>query len=594
MAKVSRPARPVILVADDTPANLGVLFELLGQNDYDVMVAEDGESALQRVEHTQPDLILLDVVMPNLDGFETCRRLKSSERTRDIPVIFMTGLTETVDKLKGFALGAVDYITKPFQQEEVLARVRTHLTLQRVKAELAENEERLTRIIDGAMDAIVTLDGEGRITLFNHAAEQVFHCTVGAALGRAFADYLSSDLRRALEGHMGAERGSPASKQAVWLPPGLVARRAEGTEFPVEATLSRVEVRGRPLYTLILRDIEERRRQEAAFNRLHGLTLSLQDEIRREHNFEEIIGGSGTLKAALEAVEQVAPTDATVLVTGETGTGKELIARAIHDRSRRQGKALVKLNCATLPAGLVESELSGHEKGSFTGAYARKLGRFELADGATLFLDEIGELPLDLQSKLLRVLQEGEFERVGGSQTFKVDVRVVAATNRDLEAYAGEGKFRSDLYYRLKVFPIALPPLRERREDIPALVRHFVGKHAAKLGRRIETVAPETLTLLKNYSWPGNIRELDHIIERAVIVTQGPTLAFGDWLREPGGAPPSAAFPTLDETERAHIVKALEQCGWRVSGEQGAAKLLDMPATTLESRMKRMGLTRPS
>jgi len=594
MVELSRPARPLILVADDTPATLGVLFELLGQNDYDVMVAEDGESALQRVEHTRPDLILLDVVMPNLDGFETCRRLKSSERTRDIPVIFMTGLTETVDKLKGFSLGAVDYITKPFQQQEVLARVRTHLTLQRVKAELAENEERLTRIIEGAMDAIVTLDGEGRITLFNHAAEQVFYCPVGAALGRTFADYLSSDLRRALEGHMGARRGSQALKKAVWLPPGLMARRGDGTEFPVEATLSKVEVSGRPLYSLILRDIEKRRRQEAAFNRLHGLTLSLQEEIQSEHNFAEIIGGSWALKAALEAVEQVAPTDATVLVTGETGTGKELIARAIHKRSRRKDKALVKLNCATLPAGLVESELFGHEKGSFTGAYARKLGRFEFADGATLFLDEIGELPLNLQAKLLRVLQEGEFERVGGSQTFKVEVRVVAATNRDLEAYAREGKFRSDLYYRLNVFPIRLPPLRERREDIPALVRHFVRKYAAKLGKRIETVTPHTLALLQSYSWPGNIRELDHIIERAVIVTQGPTLAFGDWLREPGGASPATSFPTLGEAERAHIVKALEQCGWRVSGEQGAAKLLDMPATTLESRMKRMGLTRPS
>ncbi|MGQ0591908.1 MAG: alpha/beta fold hydrolase [Gammaproteobacteria bacterium] len=371
----------------------------------------------------------------------------------------------------------------------LIALAIEHHERQRAERALAENEERLSRIIEGAMDAIVTLDGEGRITLFNHAAEQVFYCPAGAALGRAFADYLSSDFRCALEGHMDA-RGSRASKQAVWLPPGLMARRADGTEFPVEATLSRVEANGQPLYTLILRDIEKRRRQEAAFSRLHGLTLSLQDEIQSEHNFAEIIGGSGALKAALEAVEQVAPTDATVLVTGETGTGKELIARAIHDRSRRKAKALVKLNCATLPAGLVESELFGHEKGSFTGAYARKLGRFEVADGGTLFLDEIGEMPLELQSKLLRVLQEGEFERVGGSQTLKVDVRVVTATNRDLEAYAREGKFRSDLYYRLNVFPIPLPLLRERREDIPALVRHFVGKYAAKLGKRIETVTP--------------------------------------------------------------------------------------------------------
>ena len=393
---------------------------------------------------------------------------------------------------------------------------------------------------------------------------------------------------------MSARRGSQASKQAVWPPPGLMARRAEWTDYPIEATLSRVEANDQPLYAHLLRDIEKPSPQEAAFHRLHGLTPSLQEEIQAQHNFAEIIGGSGALHAVLEAVEQVAPTDATVLVTGETGTGKELIARAIHDRSRRKAKALVKLNCATLPAGLVESELFGHEKGSFTGAYARKLGRFEVADGATLFLDEIGDLPIDLQAKLLRVLQEGEFERVGGSQTFKVDVRVVAATNRDLEAYTREGKFRSDLYYRLNVFPIPLPPVRERREDIPALVRHFVGKYAAKLGKRIEAVRPETLARLKSYSWPGNIRELEHIIERAAIVTQGPILAFGDWLREPGGASPATSFPTLDEAERLHILKALEASGWRVSGEQGAAEILDVPATTLDYRMKRLGISRPS
>jgi transcriptional regulator with GAF, ATPase, and Fis domain len=345
---------------------------------------------------------------------------------------------------------------------------------------------------------------------------------------------------------------------------------------------------------MILRDIAAREQAEAEFNRLHGLNLYLRDEIQAEHDFEEMVGASAALRAVLGEVETVAGTQATVLVTGETGTGKELIARALHNRSARQAKPLIKLNCATIPANLAESELFGHEKGAFTGALARKLGRFELANGGTLFLDEVGELPLDLQAKLLRVLQEGEFERVGGSQTLKTDVRVVAATNRDLAQRCREGQFRSDLYYRLNVFPIQSPALRDRREDIPLLVRHFVQKYAASLGKTIETVPLTTLARLQAYSWPGNVRELQHVIERAVIVSRGSTLEFGDWLREPtaeSGAG-KASVTTLEEMEREHILKTLEITGWRVSGESGAARLLGLKPTTLEARMKKLGIER--
>jgi transcriptional regulator with GAF, ATPase, and Fis domain len=280
-------------------------------------------------------------------------------------------------------------------------------------------------------------------------------------------------------------------------------------------------------------------------------------------------------------------------VTGETGTGKELIARAIHNLSTRKQGVLVKVNCAAIPAGLIESELFGHEKGAFTGALARKIGRFELADNATIFLDEVGEIPLDLQTKLLRVLQEGEFERLGSAKTIKVNVRVIAATNRDLDKEVREGSFRSDLFYRLNVFPIQLPALRDRKQDIQLLVSYFVRKYSAMMGKKVESVSAKSLETLKHYPWPGNIRELEHVIERAVILSQGPELDLGDWM--PRGSPGIGATPlvTLEDVERSHITAILTQTAWRVSGEKGAAKILGLNPTTLEARMKKLGIQRP-
>jgi formate hydrogenlyase transcriptional activator len=326
--------------------------------------------------------------------------------------------------------------------------------------------------------------------------------------------------------------------------------------------------------------------------RLQDENLYLQEEIKTDYNFEEIVGESGILKKMLRAVERVAQTDTTVLLLGETGTGKELIARAIHHLSPRKHRTLVKVNCAALPAGLIESELFGHEKGAFTGALARKIGRFELADGGTIFLDEIGDLPLELQAKLLRVLQEGEFERVGGSPTIKVDVRVIAATNRDLEKAVQQGGFRPDLYYRLNAFPVRLPPLRERREDISLLVRYFVMKCGSKLGKRIEAIPQKAMHALLAYPWPGNVRELENVIERAVILSQGSQLELGEWLPRFAGTAHGERLATLEEVEREHIVRTLELTGWRVSGEGGAANLLGLRPTTLEARMKKLGIQR--
>ena len=319
-----------------------------------------------------------------------------------------------------------------------------------------------------------------------------------------------------------------------------------------------------------------------------------------ERRFERIIGNSAALESVLEQVEQVASTDSTVLIEGETGTGKELIAHAIHNASQRYGRAFIKLNCAAIPLDLLESELFGHEKGAFTGAIAQKIGRFEMADKGTLFLDEVGDIPSALQPKLLRVLQEQEFERLGSGRTHKVDVRLVAATNRNLVKMVARGQFRSDLYYRLNVFPIVLPALRERREDIPALVTHFVKMFSRRMGKQVESIPPETMAAFQWYSWPGNIRELQNLVERAVILSRDGVLPNPLHKNQTELTAASAhrarTFPSsmaLEDSDRALILETLEQAGWIVGGPRGAAGKLGLKRTTLLAKMKRLGISRP-
>jgi formate hydrogenlyase transcriptional activator len=357
-------------------------------------------------------------------------------------------------------------------------------------------------------------------------------------------------------------------------------------------------------------DITERRRSyqeiQALKTKLEAENIYLQEEIRTEHNFEEIVGSSAALMEVLQKVELVAPTDATVLLSGETGTGKELIARAIHARSARKSRAMVTVNCGAIPSSLVESELFGHVKGAFTGALERAIGRFELADGSTLFLDEVGELPLDTQVKLLRALQEREFQPVGSSKTVRVDVRIIAASNRDLEQAIKTGAFRADLFYRLNVLPIRIPPLRERQSDIPQLVMFFLGRCCRKLGKKITAVSDDTMELLLRYDWPGNIRELQNIIERGVVLSRGPVFtlgrdvfnmpdvpgppAIGDGASEP---PPVPEPPLrLADAERLHILSVLKQTGGVIDGPKGAAKILGLHPNTLRGRVKRLGIDR--
>ena len=321
-------------------------------------------------------------------------------------------------------------------------------------------------------------------------------------------------------------------------------------------------------------------------------TFRSADQERNPPRFEQIIGSSTALESVLEQVEQVAPTDSTVLIQGETGTGKELIARAIHNLSARCGRPFTKLNCAAIPFDLLESELFGHEKGAFTGAIAQKVGRFELADKGTLFLDEVGDIPAALQPKLLRVLQEQEFERLGGTRTHQVDVRLVAATNRNLVDMVKRNEFRSDLYYRLNVFPIPLPPLRDRREDIPALVAHFVEIYARRMDKQIEHISPETMSTLVSYQWPGNIRELQNFIERSVILTSGNLLHPPLTSLKSAATAESTGAITLEDAERDHIHKILEQTRWVVSGPNGAAARLGIKRSTLYFRMQKLGISR--
>ncbi|RZV56074.1 MAG: PAS domain S-box protein, partial [Flavobacteriaceae bacterium] len=321
--------------------------------------------------------------------------------------------------------------------------------------------------------------------------------------------------------------------------------------------------------------------------------IYLKEELRLDGSFNEIVGSSPPLRKMLRQVQQVAKTDSTVLILGETGTGKELIARAIHDSSNRKDKPMVKVNCSALPAELIESEFFGHEAGAFTSAIARKIGRFELANGGTIFLDEIGDLPIGLQTRLLRVLQENEFERVGGEETIKIDVRVITATNRNLEQEVINGNFRQDLYYRLNVFPITCPPLRKRMDDIPDLVNHFVNKYNQKLKKNITAVSQKTIDNLIKYKWPGNIRELEHVIERSVIVNQGSQLRIGAWFSNSdiGNVVPDD-LTTLEDVERNYITKVLDEVNWKIRGKNGAAEILGLKPTTLESRMKKWNISR--
>ncbi|MCC6320623.1 MAG: sigma 54-interacting transcriptional regulator [Phycisphaerales bacterium] len=464
-------------------------------------------------------------------------------------------------------------------------RAAAELARLRLERSLAENQERLRDLFDEAPIAYVHEGLDSRFIRANRAAMRILGITpdqVDGTFGKSFIPDTPDAQRRLREAFESIGRGTDTSGVVLEL-----RRRDNGKPIWIQ-WWSKPDKSGGYTRTMFL-DITDRVLMEQEQSRLSAENRRLNDEIRSSHNYGDIVGSSPSLRAVLERVDRVAPTDSTVLIHGETGAGKELIARSIHDRSRRRDAPFIKVNCAALPVGLVESEFFGHEKGAFTGAASARRGRFELADGGTIFLDEVGEVSADVQVKLLRVLQENEFERVGGSETIKVNVRVIAATNRDLRADAG--RFRADLYYRLSVFPIHVPPLRERKADIPILTSFFVTQLSAALGKKVNHVEPGTLDRLVRYAWPGNIRELRNILERAMILCDDGTLRIDEADLHSAGS--TAATPlTLADAEKAHIQSVLRQTDGAVGGPNGAAKILGVPPSTLRSTMERLGITR--
>ncbi len=470
------------------------------------------------------------------------------------------------------------------------ARAAAELARLRLEKTLAASEQRYRDLFEEAPIAYIHEDLDSRFVSANRAALRILGIKpeeVAGTVGMSLVADNPDNQRSVREAFASVGRGTDTSGVILEL-----RRKDNGKPIWVQ-WWSNPEPDGKFTRTMMV-DITERVLMEREQARLKAENLYLQEEIKADHNFEEIVGQSPLILRVLENVCRVAPTDASVLISGETGTGKELIARAIHFNSKRRDKPLIKINCAALPTGLVESELFGHEKGAFTGAIAKQIGRFELADGGTIFLDEISEIPLEVQAKLLRVLQEKEFDRVGGKSPISVDVRVIAATNRDLLGAVRDRGFREDLYYRLNVFPVHVPSLRDRKEDIPLLTHFLVKKFGPKIGKPVAKIDNDAISRLCAYHWPGNIRELENVIERALILSSGPALHIDSELLSAAKPISHGADSSLVAVEREHIQRVLEQTGGMIEGPGGAARILDMHPNTLRSRMKRLGIGRSS
>jgi DNA-binding NtrC family response regulator len=505
----------ILLVEDDADI-LFATTRVLKSAGYVVREASSAKECMVELRADRPDLLLLDVVLPDADGRELCSQLKADA---DLQRIFIVLLSSTKissnNQVEGLDLGADGYIARPVSNKELLARIQAMDRIRRAEKALRKAHDELEQRVQERTAELVAV---------NEQLQQ------------------EVDERKQAEKALGSA----------------------------------------------LSEVKQLQEQLEAEN------IYLREEIKLEYNFEQIVGQSDALKYVLFRVEQVAPTDTTVLILGETGTGKELVARAIHHASTRRDRPLLKVNCATLPANLIESELFGHERGAFTGAEKKQVGRFEIADGASVFLDEIGELPPELQAKLLRVLEHGEFERLGSHRTIKVDVRIIAATNRNLEEEVQNGRFREDLWFRLNVFPLSIPPLRKRPDDIPLLANHFIARQCRRLGKKIQRVPKTAMDSLKTYSWPGNVRELENVIERAAITSHGLTLNLTDIIEPAGGATSKKTQgDTIAEIERDHIVRVLEDCYWRIEGRNGAAEILGLNPSTLRGRMRKLGIRRP-
>jgi PAS domain S-box-containing protein len=503
-------------------------------------------------------------------------------------------LNVTAPEGQGFEPGAIEIAREvasslaiAIRQAQLQERVERHASeledrVAARTADLERSESRLAAVLNALPDLVFVVDEEGKYVEILTSREELLYRAPAEMKGKRFHDILPAQVA---DSHLRLVRRTLETGTSQTLEYSLRVLAGERW-FEGRTGLLGVEIDGRPAVAFIARDVTDRKRAEE----LESQNVYLQEEIKVERSYGEVVGESTAMRRVFKSIAMVADTESTVLLLGETGTGKELTARAIHNLSRRRNGVMVKVNCAALPASLAESELFGHEKGAFTGAVQQKKGRFELAHNGTIFLDEVGELSADVQVKLLRVLQEQEFERLGSTRPTKVNVRVIAATNRDLQEEVVRGGFRSDLFYRLNIFPIHLPPLRDRKPDVPLLATHFAHEFARRMGKTVQGLAPEAMARLRSYEWPGNVRELANVLERAVILCDGPAILeehLGTLNRDRSE---SGAFPTLEEMERQHIVRALAQMGGVLAGPQGAAKLLGMRRSTVWSRMKKLGI----
>jgi len=590
-----------VVVADDDEDLRWVVCNWLDTHGLTTLGVPSGADAIAAVQEHPGCLLLLDYFLTDMDGRQFLDKLNALSLV--VPFVVMTGNGDERIAVEMMKLGARDYIVKQADftdllipvVERVLAQVATEERLATSEKALRESETRLHAVFDNSRDAI-SLSREGLHVLVNPAYLRMFGLPSAEGLiGTPTIERMAPSHRDQARANADRRsRGEPAPSEYE-----TRCIRHDGTEFDVEVGVSQYQL-GTETYSLaLLRDITDRKRAEeelrTAFAEIQRLKEQLEAEnvyLRREvklsHIHGDIVGESPAIKQTLALVEQVAPTGSTVLIQGETGTGKELLARSIHSLSPRKDRPLVTVSCAAMPSTLIESELFGRERGAYTGALTRQAGRFEVADKSTLFLDEVGELPAEAQAKLLRILQEGKFERLGSSNTVTVDVRVIAATNRDLEQTVKDGRFREDLFYRLNVFPITVPPLRERREDIPVLIWSFVREFNEKMGKRIESIPKTTIEALLDYPWPGNVRALRNTIERAMIRSTGTTLHVELPDARPGNARPTR----LDDAQRSHVTRILESTNGRIRGKGGAAELLGLKPTTLEYRLKIMGIQR--
>ncbi len=593
---------PRILIVEDEPIVAEDLKDRLTALGYTVVGRTDkGEDVLQLIDERRPDLILMDIhlsgEMSGIDAAVNVREL------RHLPVIFITAYADDATLSRAKEAESFGYIIKPFDDQLLRTSIEMGLYKHKMEQALRRSEEELKRAQEIARLGHWTWNEVTKEFTASDELYRIFNLNDKEFKGSLIDEIEKAVpleerrlVRRSFESMMRTKVESPLEFRVI-RPDGTIRYLwAQQGDF-------KVDEKGRPFFASgIVQDITERKAIEEKLkealeeirqlkDRLEAENVYLRKEIRSSGEFGNIVAESKIMRSVLAQAEQVAPLPSTVLLLGETGTGKEMLARFIHARSPRKDKPLVVVNCASLPATLIEAELFGREKGAYTGALTRQIGRFELADGSTIFLDEIGELPLDTQAKLLRVLETGEFQRLGSNTNIKVDVRVIAATNRNLEEEVKKGQFRSDLFYRLNVFPIVIPPLREHKEDIPALIWAFVHELQARMGKTIESIPKKTMDALMNYPWPGNVRELRNATERAMILCNGPVLHFSFPVSESVGDG-RLALLSLEDVQRKHIIEVLNRTGWRVRGKNGAAEILKVNPSTLESKMKKLGIKR--